>query len=40
MVPYNITGQLNQHPRNAIAVVGSDDKHGYVELYDRLIADL
>jgi 4-hydroxy 2-oxovalerate aldolase len=40
MVPYNITGQLNQHPRSAIAMVGSDDKHGYVELYDKLVADL
>ena len=31
---------FNQHPRSAIPVVGSDDKHGYVELYDRLVADL
>jgi hypothetical protein len=40
MVPYNITGQLNQHPRSAIATVSSDDKHAYVELYDKLVADL
>jgi 4-hydroxy 2-oxovalerate aldolase len=40
LVPYNITGQLNQHPRTAIELVDSDDKHNYVELYDRLIADL
>jgi 4-hydroxy 2-oxovalerate aldolase len=40
LVPYNITGQLNQHPRSAIAMVESDDKHNYVELYDKLVADL
>jgi 4-hydroxy 2-oxovalerate aldolase len=40
LVPYNITGQLNQHPRTAIELVDGDDKHNYVELYDRLVADL
>jgi 4-hydroxy 2-oxovalerate aldolase len=40
MVPYNITGQLNQHPRSAIATMSSDEKHAYVEFYDKLIADL
>jgi 4-hydroxy 2-oxovalerate aldolase len=40
LVPYNITGQLNQHPRSAIAVVEGDESHNYVEFYDKLIADL
>lgn len=40
LVPYNITGQLNQHPRSAIAMVGGDEKHDYVEFYDKLVADL
>ena len=40
MVPYNITGQLNQHPRTAIAMVGGDEKNDYVEFYDKLVADL
>jgi len=40
LVPYNITGQLNQHPRTAIALIESDEKHSYVELYDRLVSDL
>jgi 4-hydroxy 2-oxovalerate aldolase len=40
LVPYNITGQLNQHPRTAIALIESDEKHSYVDLYDRLVSDL
>ncbi|MED5262538.1 MAG: aldolase catalytic domain-containing protein [Myxococcota bacterium] len=40
LVPYNITGQLNQHPRTAIGMVGGDEKHDYVEFYDKLVADL
>ncbi|MFP6639780.1 MAG: aldolase catalytic domain-containing protein [Myxococcota bacterium] len=40
LVPYNITGQLNQHPRTAISMVGGDEKHDYVEFYDKLVADL
>jgi len=40
LVPYNITGQLNQHPRSAIAVLDSDDKSNYVEFYDKLVSDL
>ena len=40
LVPYNITGQLNQHPRSAIAMVDGDEKHDYVEFYDKLVADL
>jgi 4-hydroxy 2-oxovalerate aldolase len=40
LVPYNITGQLNQHPRSAIAVLDADDKHDYVGFYDKLVADL
>ena len=40
LVPYNITGQLNQHPRSAIALVGGDERHNYVDFYDKLVADL
>ena len=40
LVPYNITGQLNQHPRTAIALVEGDEKHSYVDFYDKLVADL
>jgi 4-hydroxy 2-oxovalerate aldolase len=40
LVPYNITGQLNQHPRSAIAMVEGDEGDNYVEFYDKLVADL
>lgn len=40
LVPYNITGQLNQHPRSAIAMVEDGESHDYVEFYDKLVADL
>ncbi|MAJ62341.1 MAG: nucleoid-structuring protein H-NS [bacterium TMED88] len=40
LVPYNITGQLNQHPRGAIEMLSGEDRNNFVELYDRLVADL
>ncbi|MCH2172064.1 aldolase catalytic domain-containing protein [Myxococcota bacterium] len=40
LVPYNITGQLNQHPRTAIGVVAGDDPENFVGFYDKLNADL
>jgi len=40
LVPYNITGQLNQHPRSAIGMLSEDEKYGFVEFYDKLVADL
>jgi 4-hydroxy 2-oxovalerate aldolase len=40
LVPYNITGQLNQHPRSAIALRANEEKDNYVEFYDKLVADL
>ena len=40
LVPYNITGQLNQHPRAAIGAIAGDEKHSYVDFYDKLVADL
>jgi 4-hydroxy 2-oxovalerate aldolase len=40
LTTYNITGQLNQHPRSAIAMLEGDSKHEYVEFYDKLVADL
>jgi len=39
-VPYNISGQLNQHPRSAMAVRAGADKDKYAEFYDRCIADV
>ena len=37
---YNITGQLNQHPRAAIAARAGTDRDNYVDFYDRLTADI
>ena len=37
---YNITGQLNQHPRAAMAARAGDEKHNYVEFYDKCMADI
>ena len=35
-----ITGQLNQHPRTAIAARASDRRDECAEFYDRLVADV
>ncbi|GIQ68528.1 nucleoid-structuring protein H-NS [Xylanibacillus composti] len=36
IIPYMITGMLNEHPRTAMALRNSPDKDNYVEYYDRL----
>jgi 4-hydroxy 2-oxovalerate aldolase len=38
-VQYNITGQLNQHPRSAMAARASDQRDNYVEFYDKLVTE-
>ena len=38
-VQYMITGQLNQHPRSAIAARAGDQRDKYVEFYDKLSAE-
>jgi 4-hydroxy 2-oxovalerate aldolase len=40
LVEYNITGQLNQHPRAAIAARRSEDRDKYVDFYDKLTSDV
>ncbi len=40
LVPYIITGQLNQHPREAIAFCNSPDKDNYVAFYDKIFGDV
>ena len=39
LVPYNLTGQMNLHPRNAIQFRVSEDRDDYVKFYDQLISD-
>ncbi len=36
---YMITGQLNQHPRSAMAARASDQRDCYVDFYDKLITE-
>jgi 4-hydroxy 2-oxovalerate aldolase len=39
-VQYNITGQLNEHPREAIAARAGEKRDSYVEFYDKLTIDV
>lgn len=39
-IQYHITGQLNEHPRDAMAARAGADRDNYVEFYDRLTCDL
>jgi 4-hydroxy 2-oxovalerate aldolase len=39
-IEYNITGQLNQHPRAAIAARRGEDCDKYVDFYDKLTSDV
>ena len=36
MIPYVITGILNQHPRSAIAMRKTENKDKYAEFYEEL----
>jgi 4-hydroxy 2-oxovalerate aldolase len=40
LVPYNITGQLNQHPRAAMALRSGPDKDNYADFYDQILGDV
>ena len=37
LVPYNITGQLNLHPRAAIKFRAGTDKEDFVAFYDQIV---
>jgi 4-hydroxy 2-oxovalerate aldolase len=40
LVPYNITGQLNQHPRAAIEWRESDRRDDFVAFYDKVVSEI
>jgi 4-hydroxy 2-oxovalerate aldolase len=41
LVQYNITGQLNQHPRTAMAARADEaQRDNYVDFYDKVISDI
>ncbi len=39
-VQYNITGQLNLHPRDAIEARAGDQRDKYVDFYDKVVTDI
>ena len=40
LVPYNITGQMNRHPRAAMEFRAGVEKDDYVKFYDQLVSDI
>jgi len=40
LVPYNITGQMNQHPRVAIEWRAGDTPDDFLAFYDKIVADI
>ena len=40
LIPYNITGQMNLHPRAAMQFRASDEKDDYVKFYDQVASDI
>jgi 4-hydroxy 2-oxovalerate aldolase len=40
MIPYNITGQLNQHPRAAIEWREGEKSDDFLAFYDRVVSDI
>jgi hypothetical protein len=39
-VPYNITGQMNLHPRAAIQFLATPEKDDFEKFYDQVAADI
>ncbi len=40
LVPYNITGQLNMHPRTAMKFRASEQRNDFVAFYDQIQSDV
>jgi 4-hydroxy 2-oxovalerate aldolase len=40
LVPYNLTGQMNLHPRAAIEYRGGDTPDDFVAFFDQIVADI
>jgi 4-hydroxy 2-oxovalerate aldolase len=40
LVPYNITGQMNLHPRAAMQFRASNEKDDFIKFYDQVAADV
>jgi len=39
LVPFNITGHLNQHPRAAIKLLAGEDRNKFADFYDNCMQD-
>jgi len=39
LLPYNITGHMNRHPRAAIKFLASEDKANFVKFFDEIVSD-
>ncbi|MFW6171367.1 MAG: aldolase catalytic domain-containing protein [Planctomycetota bacterium] len=39
LLPYNITGQLNRHPRSAIKFLAGEDNNNYLRFFDDIMGD-
>ena len=40
LIPYNITGQMNRHPRAAMQIRATKQKDDYVGFYDQVMSDI
>jgi len=40
LLPYNITGQMNQHPRTAIEWREGETPDDFLAFYDKVVADI
>lgn len=40
LIPYNITGQRNLHPRDAMAFLDGSDPTNYTKFYDQIVSDI
>ena len=40
LVPYNLTGQMNAHPRAAMDFLASPERDNFVKFYDKLVSDI
>jgi 4-hydroxy 2-oxovalerate aldolase len=40
LIPYNVTGQMNLHPRAAIEFLASEERGDYVQFYDKMTRDV
>ncbi len=40
LVPFNITGQRNRHPRAAIQFLAGPDRDDFVKFYDQIVSDI